>query len=182
MKAVERIDDQTIINEDGDIRVAADVTDLPMANQGRIARMHTRYEEPPEVTEEYDITDIRMNADFSERNALLPKMVGKIAESNRHEGAAIAMEKGRYVPKYRDSESAREAAMYAYGVAKELGKKACDACPLAEYCQIDPAKLRQTLSDDKNTRNRFKLRVSHPDNNHFCETNLAPGRQNDRVA
>ena len=127
--------------------------------------------------EQRAIDAIRGSADFSARNRHLQELASKVSKANQHQGAARSIDGGRYVPRYNSAEHAERLAARALDWAHELGQRACESCPLVNYCPIaeKPDKLVRALRDAK-VRDRFKNRVEVEDNNRFCETNMKPGR------
>lgn len=189
MKIVERLDEQSVVDENGDVRSIADVNDLEtgriMTDRARIARMHPRSDysalAEADVQRRDSMEMIRNLADFAQRNETLHQMAGKVGEENRHIGASEQLASGHYIKGYRNADHAAELAARSKAEARRLGEEACAACPLAEYCDTTADAVAANLQL-ATTRNRFKHRVEHAENDHLCETNLKPGRQKNSIA
>ena len=126
--------------------------------------------------EQQTIATIRGSAEFSARNQYLSRLAKRVGEANQHQGAANSMYSGGYVPRYTSPEHAESLEVDALRQARQLGRRACESCPLVKYCPIAelPDELIHSLKDAK-TRGRFRRRVE-ADSDRFCETNMKPGR------
>ena len=82
--------------------------------------------------------------------------------------------------KIRGAAEAAERSIAERQKALELARIACRACPLKDFCVMDPTTLVRDLSKTgkagSSVRQRFSRRVEKSDNNHLCEDNLRPGR------
>ena len=193
----ERIDETTALSTDGEIVLVADTADPTthaMSNWARISHMRSHGDPYDAEIEEYyreqdaiaarqlEISDIRHDADFSKRNELLLKTVNQVSRQRRALAAATAIDNGVEMSAYGGtSMGAERAAAYRHTQALEVGAQACRVCPLAELCPLKPDELISAL-EATDVRRRFRARVEKDENDHFCETNAAPGRLNKNVS
>lgn len=179
----ETLPDGNYISLDGDVCSSAD---LPQEATGQHPTEdewleHLISEDQRLNTAQLDtIAQIRANGWFEVRNDNLVEAARSVGDSKRHGGAAHKMEYGGTVSHYPSADRAEELSSEARERAVDLVKKACGRCALAEYCSINPEELVGRLNDNKD-RTRFRKRVSRPDNNHLCGTNLGPGRLKDAI-
>ncbi|MCA9341795.1 hypothetical protein KC945_00135 [Candidatus Saccharibacteria bacterium] len=167
-EAIENLGSNCVVDENGDVKSAADFLSTPMPNPGRIARMRKkRLVEDPAIR-------IKLTADFSERNEILLDMAAGIAKSNRHGGAAVKLSRGNKVPRYRGSDHARMLELQELRSYRARGAAACRACPLEEFCNtVGPSDgIREALKDP-NKRERFK-RTLGSQSNLFCDEMVIP--------
>ena len=117
--------------------------------------------------------------DSARRNKLLLKTAQLAGAANRSRGAGKMHDMGR-ADKIRGAAEATERSIAERQKALELARTACRACPLEEFCVMGPTRLVDALSktgkQGNSTRQRFSRRVEKPDNKHFCDNNLRPGR------
>ena len=193
----ERIDETTAVSTDGEIVLVADTADPSthaMSNWARINRMRSHDDPHDAEIEEYyreqdataarqlEVSVIRHDADFSNRNELLLKTVNQVSRQRRAIAAAAAIDNGVEISAYGGTSiGAERVAAYRHTQALELGAQACRACPLAELCPLKPDELISAL-EATNVRRRFRARIEKDENNHFCETNAAPRRLNKSVS
>lgn len=119
------------------------------------------------------------SGNFAGRNKLLLKTAQLAGAANRSRGAGKMHDMGR-ADKIRGAAEATERSIAERQKALELARIACRACPLKDFCVMDPTTLVRDLSktgkQGNSTRQRFSRRVEKPGNNHLCEDNLRPGR------
>ena len=119
------------------------------------------------------------SGNFAGRNRLLAKTARLVGAANRFRGAGKLYDMGR-ADKIRGAAEATERSITERQKALELARIACRACPLKDFCVMDPVVLVETLSKTgkagSSVRQRFSRRVENPGNNHLCEDNLQPGR------
>ena len=120
-----------------------------------------------------------LSGNFAGRNKLLLKTAQLAGAANRSRGAGKMHDMGR-ADKIRGAAEATERSITERQKALELARIACRACPLKDFCVMDPVVLVETLSKTgkagSSVRQRFSRRVEKSDNNHLCEDNLRPGR------
>lgn len=119
------------------------------------------------------------SGNFAGRNKLLLKTAQLAGAANRSRGAGKMHDMGR-ADKIRGAAEATERSIVERQKALELARIACRACPLRDFCVMDPTTLVEVLSktgkQGNSTRQRFSRRVEKPDNKHSCDNNLRPGR------
>lgn len=119
------------------------------------------------------------SGNFAGRNKLLLKTARLAGAANRSRGAGKMHDMGR-ADKIRGAAEAAERSIAERQKALELARIACRACPLKDFCVMDPTTLARDLSktgkQGNSTRQRFSHRVEKPGNKHLCEENLRPGR------
>lgn len=119
------------------------------------------------------------SGNFAGRNKLLLKAAQLAGAANRSRGAGKMHDMGR-ADKIRGAAEATERSIAERQKALELARIACRACPLKDFCVMDPEELVRDLSKTgkagSSVRQRFSRRVEKSDNNHLCEDNLRPGR------
>ena len=119
------------------------------------------------------------SGNFTGRNKLLAKAAQLAGAANRSRGAGKMHDMGR-ADKIRGAAEATERSIAERQKALELARIACRACPLKDFCVMDPVVLVETLSKTgkagSSVRQRFSRRVEKSDNNHLCEDNLRSGR------
>lgn len=119
------------------------------------------------------------SGNFAGRNKLLLKTAQLAGAANRSRGAGKMHDMGR-ADKIRGAAEATERSITEWQKALELARIACRACPLKDFCVMDPEELVRDLSKTgkagSSVRQRFSRRVEKSDNNHLCEDNLRPGR------
>lgn len=119
------------------------------------------------------------SGNFTGRNKLLAKTAQLAGAANRSRGAGKMHDMGR-ADKIRGAAEAAERSIAERQKALELARIACRACPLKDFCVMDPEELVRDLSKTgkagSSVRQRFSRRVEKSDNNHLCEDNLRPGR------
>ena len=119
------------------------------------------------------------SGNFAGRNRLLAKTARLVGAANRSRGAGKLYDMGR-ADKIRGAAEAAERSIAERQKALELARIACRACPLKDFCVMDPEELVRDLSKTgkagSSVRQRFSRRVEKSDNNHLCEDNLRPGR------
>ena len=119
------------------------------------------------------------SGNFAGRNRLLAKTARLVGAANRSRGAGKMHDMGR-ADKIRGAAEAAERSIAERQKALELARIACRACPLKDFCVMDPTTLVRDLSktgkQGNSTRQRFSHRVEKPGNKHLCEENLRPGR------
>lgn len=119
------------------------------------------------------------SGNFAGRNKLLLKTARLAGAANRFRGAGKMHDMGR-ADKIRGAAEAAERSIVERQKALELARIACRACPLKDFCVMDPTTLVRDLSktgkQGNSTRQRFSHRVEKPGNKHLCEENLRPGR------
>ena len=119
------------------------------------------------------------SGDSARRNKLLLKTAQLAGAANRSRGAGKMHDMGR-ADKIRGAAEATERSIAERQKALELARIACRACPLKDFCVMDPEELVRDLSktgkQGNSTRQRFSRRVEKPDNKHSCDNNLRPGR------
>lgn len=119
------------------------------------------------------------SGNFAGRNKLLLKTAQLAGAANRSRGAGKMHDMGR-ADKIRGAAEATERSITEGQKALELARIACRACPLKDFCVMDPEELVRDLSKTgkagSSVRQRFSRRVEKSDNNHLCEDNLRPGR------
>lgn len=119
------------------------------------------------------------SGDSARRNKLLLKTAQLAGAANQSEGAAKRYAMGM-ADKIRGAAEAAERSIVERQKALELARIACRACPLKDFCVMDPTTLVRDLSktgkQGNSTRQRFSHRVEKPGNKHLCEENLRPGR------
>lgn len=119
------------------------------------------------------------SGNFAGRNKLLLKTAQLAGAANRSRGAGKMHDMGR-ADKIRGAAEATERSITERQKALELARIACRACPLKDFCVMDPVVLVETLSKTgkagSSVRQRFSRRVEKSDNNHLCEDNLRSGR------
>ena len=119
------------------------------------------------------------SGDFAGRNKILGKTAKLAGAANRSRGAGNMYDIGR-ADKIRGAAEAAERSIVERQKALELARIACRACPLKDFCVMGPEELVDALSktgkQGNSTRQRFSRRVEKPDNKHFCDNNLRPGR------
>lgn len=182
MRIVERLNQNDAVDENGDV-VHIDEDSSVMTNESRIARMQPRRDYEAEIKgfEDAGVDNIRNLADFSRRNGFLRSMTDEVGAANRHEGAYKQLSSGVHINHYRSPRHALELTNQARMKAVKLGELACENCPLVEFCDTNPRRMTLALESPQN-RTRFRSRVENPDNDHLCETNLKPGKQNSSIA
>ena len=120
-----------------------------------------------------------LSGNFAGRNKLLLKTAQLAGAANRSRGAGKMHDMGR-ADKIRGAAEAAERSITERQKALELARIACRACPLKDFCVMDPEELVRDLSKTgkagSSVRQRFSRRVEESDNNHLCEDNLRPGR------
>lgn len=120
-----------------------------------------------------------LSGNFAGRNKLLLKTAQLAGAANRSRGAGKMHDMGR-ADKIRGAAEATERSITERQKALELARIACRACPLKDFCVMDPEELVDELSktgkQGSSTRRRFSDRVKEPANKHLCEENLRPGR------
>lgn len=120
-----------------------------------------------------------LSGNFAGRNKLLLKTAQLAGAANRSRGAGKMHDMGR-ADKIRGAAEAAERSIAERQKALELARIACRACPLEDFCVMDPEELVRDLSKTgkagSSVRQRFSRRVEKSDNNHLCEDNLRPGR------
>lgn len=119
------------------------------------------------------------SGNFTGRNKLLAEAARLAGAANRSRGAGKMHDMGR-ADKIRGAAEAAERSIAERQKALELARIACRACPLKDFCVMDPTTLVRDLSktgkQGNSTRQRFSHRVEKPDNEHSCDKNLRPGR------
>ena len=119
------------------------------------------------------------SGNFAGRNKLLLKTAQLAGAANRSRGAGKMHDMGR-ADKIRGAAEATERSITEGQKALELARIACRACPLKDFCVMDPEELVRDLSKTgkagSSVRQRVSRRVEKSDNNHLCEDNLRPGR------
>ena len=119
------------------------------------------------------------SGNFAGRNKLLLKTAQLAGAANRSRGAGKLYDMGR-ADKIRGAAEATERSITERQKALELARIACRACPLKDFCVMDPEELVRDLSKTgkagSSVRQRFSRRVEKLDNNHLCDNNLRPGR------
>lgn len=119
------------------------------------------------------------SGNFTGRNKLLAEAARLAGAANRSRGAGKMHDMGR-ADKIRGAAEAAERSIAERQKALELARIACRACPLKDFCVMDPTTLARDLSktgkQGNSTRQRFSHRVEKPGNKHLCEENLRPGR------
>lgn len=119
------------------------------------------------------------SGNFAGRNKLLLKTAQLAGAANRSRGAGKMHDMGR-ADKIRGAAEATERSITERQKALEIARIACRACPLKDFCVMDPEELVRDLSKTgkagSSVRQRFSRRVEKSDNNHLCEDNLRPGR------
>lgn len=119
------------------------------------------------------------SGNFTGRNKLLAEAARLAGAANRSRGAGKMHDMGR-ADKIRGAAEAAERSIAERQKALELARIACRACPLKDFCVMDPTTLVRDLSktgkQGNSTRQRFSHRVEKPGNKHLCEENLRPGR------
>lgn len=165
-----------LLNEDGDVIPLCDEDEVPMSNRDRIARMHPNFDAAA-LKRDQAIIDTRSVGDFSLRNEKLKGMAAATGATNQYEGAASKMRDGGRMVPYRNADHAESLAQASNDKARILGAEACKACPLFDFCDIEINDVRKQL-DEQKVRTRFTRRVTKPENNHFCRTNLDASRLN----
>lgn len=119
------------------------------------------------------------SGNFTGRNKLLAEAARLAGAANRSRGAGKMHDMGR-ADKIRGAAEAAERSIAERQKALELARIACRACPLKDFCVMDPTTLVRDLSktgkQGNSTRQRFSRRVEKPGNKHLCEENLRPGR------
>ncbi len=119
------------------------------------------------------------SGNFTGRNKLLAEAARLAGAANRSRGAGKMHDMGR-ADKIRGAAEAAERSIAERQKALELARIACRACPLKDFCAMDPTTLVRDLSktgkQGNSTRQRFSHRVEKPGNKHLCEENLRPGR------
>ena len=120
-----------------------------------------------------------LSGNFAGRNKLLLKAAQLAGAANRSRGAGKMHDMGR-ADKIRGAAEATERSIAERQKALELARIACRACPLKDFCVMDPEELVRDLSktgkQGNSTRQRFSRRVEKPDNKHSCDNNQRPGR------
>ena len=119
------------------------------------------------------------SGNVTERNKSLAEAARLAGTANRSRGAGKMHDMGR-ADKIRGAAEAAERSIAERQKALELARIACRACPLKDFCVMDPTTLVRDLSktgkQGNSTRQRFSHRVEKPGNKHLCEENLRPGR------
>lgn len=119
------------------------------------------------------------SGNFTGRNKLLAEAARLAGAANRSRGAGKMHDMGR-ADKIRGAAEATERSITERQKALEIARIACRACPLKDFCVMDPEELVRDLSKTgkagSSVRQRFSRRVEKSDNNHLCEDNLRPGR------
>lgn len=119
------------------------------------------------------------SGNFAGRNKLLAEAARLAGAANQSEGAAKRYAMGM-ADKIRGAAEAAERSIVERQKALELARIACRACPLKDFCVMDPEELVRDLSKTgkagSSVRQRFSRRVEKSDNNHLCEDNLRSGR------
>ena len=119
------------------------------------------------------------SGNFAGRNKLLAEAARLAGAANQSEGAAKRYAMGM-ADKIRGAAEAAERSIVERQKALELARIACRACPLKDFCVMDPEELVRDLSKTgkagSSVRQRFSRRVENSDNNHLCEDNLRSGR------
>ena len=119
------------------------------------------------------------SGNFTGRNKLLAEAARLAGAANRSRGAGKMHDMGR-ADKIRGAAEAAERSIAERQKVLELARIACRACPLKDFCVMDPTTLARDLSktgkQGNSTRQRFSHRVEKPGNKHLCEENLRPGR------
>jgi len=159
-----------IVYPGGDPDVDPDELDASLAQEEADSAAEQRYDE--HLWQAF-------SGDFTERNKSLAEAARLAGAANQSEGAAKRYAMGM-ADKIRGAAEAAERSIVERQKALELARIACQACPLKDFCIMDPTTLVRDLSktgkQGNSTRQRFSRRVEKPANKHLCEENLRPGR------
>ena len=186
-------DPRSAVNAAGDVVPVDDVftpdNTFPLTDEQRY-----------ELAEEEDtdlqatIDEIRANGNFHPRNAAIAKAGDFVAKARRSDGAAHLYASGIDTTDIRGAASAASREVEERTAAINLGEQACKLCPLAEYCDLKGGFIplvhasstqRAAIDDAKTRRDRLRSKVKSGNfkkNNHFCKTNMQPGRLKKDVA
>lgn len=171
------------VTEDGDVAVPSG--DFDSTTQGSDDERYEFLIEEERIREA-KIAAIRGSADFTKRNRLLVKAGDLAAHSRLSEtfAAKLDREGGDSLPADRRAASDQSGAIRAI-------REACGECALKPFCELKADGVIQAIglgtevsktTSDQRGRLRTRLKNKKNENNHFCETNLKPGRLKNEVA
>lgn len=122
------------------------------------------------------------SGDFSGRNRALVDAAVNAGKANQSWGAGLLHVMGRG-DKIRGASTAAERALRQGGLVRQLAKLACEACPLAMFCDMTSEEVAERLlatgKDGQDARRRLRSRIGGEKtgaNRDFCRNNLSDQR------